>query len=105
VFFSHSIWWFIAGFLAIVVGWIVDAYMEESEALYRYMSTPFFLLAAGLLVWGSSEYILNMSDAVLAFKSLGIAIVLAIVVSYVGVQFAKQIKRITQYRTVEVIDF
>lgn len=104
-FFSHSILWFIGGFLAIVVGWIIDAYMEESEALYRYLSTPFFLIAAGLLVWGSSQYILQMNDAFEAFKSLGIAIVLAIVVSYIGVQLAKQVRRITQYRTVEVIDF
>ena len=104
-FFSNSILWFIAGFLVIVIGWIIDAYMDESETLYRYLSTPFFLIAAGLLVWGCSQYILNMNDVVKAFMGLGEAIVLAIVVSYIGVQLAKQVRRVTQYRTVEVIDF
>ena len=79
--------------------------MDENEALYKYLSTPFFLIAAGLLIWGCSQYILNINDAVRAFTSLGEGIVLAIIVSYVGVLFAKQVKRITQYRTVETIDF
>ena len=104
-FFSNSIPWFIAGFMAIVIGWIIDAYMDDNEALYKYLSTPFFLVAAGLLIWGCSQYILNINDAVRAFTSLGEGIVLAIIVSYVGVLFAKQVKRITQYRTVETIDF
>jgi putative membrane protein len=105
IFVSHSILWFIAAFLAIVIGWIVDAYLDESDTLYRYLPTPFFLLAAGLLIWGSSQYIIHMSNAWLAFQSLGISIVLAVVVSFIGVQFANQIKQIMQYRTVEVIDF
>jgi len=105
IFVSHSILWFIAAFLSIVIGWIVDAYADESDTLYRYLSTPFFLLAGGLLIWGSAQYILHMSDTVRAFESLAISIVLAVIVSYVGVQFASQIRQIMQYRTVEVIDF
>lgn len=105
LFIDHSIWWFVVACLAIIIGWIIDAYMDESDALYRYLSTPFFLVSAGLLVWGSSEYIINMSDPFMAFRGLGIAIIVAVVVSYIGVQFANQIRRIMQYRTVEVIDF
>jgi len=105
LFIENSVLWFIAASLAVVIGWVVDAYMDESETLYRYLSTPFFLLAAGLLIWGSSQYIINMSNTWIAFQNLGIAIVLAIVVSFVGVQFANQIRQVLQYRTVEVIDF
>ena len=105
LFFNMSIWWFISAFLAIVVGWIIDAYMDESDSLYRYLATPFFLVAAGTLIWGSTGYILTMDNMPEAIKSLAIAITGAVVVSYVGVQFAKYVKRITQYRTVEVIDF
>lgn len=105
IFFNVSIWWFIASFLAIVIGWIIDAYMDESETLYKYLATPFFLAAAGMLVWGGTTYILNMDLMAEAIKSLGIAIAGAIIVSYIGVQFAKYIRRINQYRTVEVIDF
>jgi hypothetical protein len=46
-----------------------------------------------------------MSNTVQAFESLVISIVLAVIVSYVGVQFANQVRQIMQYRTVEVIDF
>ncbi len=105
LFVQSSVLWFIAAFLAIVIGWIVDAYMDESDTLYRYISTPFFLMSAGLLIWGSAQYIINMSSAVLAFQNLGIAIVLAVVVSYIGVQFASQVRQVMKYRTIETIDF
>lgn len=120
LFVDRSILWFIAALLAIVIGWIIDAYMDESDALYRYLSAPFFLIASGLLIWGSSEYYLNMDNAkfivpyinlgfipmgLISFLNLGIMMVLAVVVSWVGVQLAKQIQQIMQYRTVEVIDF
>ena len=105
LFIDRAIWWFIAAFMAIVIGWIVDAYMDESDALYRYLSAPFFLVAAGLLIWGSSEYIINMGETVRAFEGLGLAIAAAVVVSYIGVQLASQVRKIMQYRTVETIDF
>ncbi|HTY90397.1 MAG TPA: DUF373 family protein [Methanocella sp.] len=105
IFVSHSVLWFSAAFLAIIIGWIVDAYMDESDSLYRYLSTPFFLLAGGLLIWGSAQYIIHMANTLQAFESLGISIVLAVAVSFIGVQFANLIRQIMQYRTVEVIDF
>ncbi|WP_230741323.1 DUF373 family protein [Methanooceanicella nereidis] len=106
IFFNSSIWWFVGAFLAIVIGWIIDAYMDEDESLYRYLATPFFLIAAGLLVWGGTNYIIDMSIAWdMATKNLGLSILGAVIISYVGVQFANYVRRITQYRTVEVIDF
>jgi putative membrane protein len=120
LFVDYSILWFVAALLAIVIGWIIDAYMDESDALYRYLAAPFFLIAAGLLIWGSSEYYLKMNNAkfivpyinldiipvgLISFLNLGITIVMAVVVSWVGVRLANQIKQIMQYRTVEVIDF
>jgi hypothetical protein len=40
-----------------------------------------------------------------ALKSLGLAILVAVVVSYLGVTFAKYVRNLNQYRVVEVIDF
>ncbi|OPY30045.1 MAG: hypothetical protein A4E28_00543 [Methanocella sp. PtaU1.Bin125] len=106
VFFNSAIWWFVAALLAIVIGWIVDAYSEESEALYKYLATPFFLIAMGTLVWGGTSYILEMQGRMPeAVKSLGIGIAAAIVVSFIGVQFSRYVRNLTQYRTVEIIDF
>jgi putative membrane protein len=106
VFFNSAIWWFVVALLAIVLGWIVDAYTEESEALYRYLATPFFLVAMGTLVWGGTSYILEMQEQMPdALKSLGIGIVIAIVVSFIGVQLSRYVRNIMQYRTVEIIDF
>ena len=105
VFFNSAIWWFVVGLLAIVIGWIIDAYTEESETLYRYLATPFFLIAMGMLVWGGTQYILQMQSMGEALKNLGIGIVAAVVVSYVGVRFSRYVRNLTQYRTVEVIDF
>lgn len=105
-FFNASIWWFTAAFMSIVIGWIVDAYMDENDSLYRYLATPFFLIAAGMLVWGGTTYVLNMqADMTGALKNLGISILVSVIVSYLGVHFSNYIKRINQYRTVESIDF
>jgi putative membrane protein len=106
IFFNSAIWWFVAGLLAVVVGWIIDAYTEDSESLHKYLATPFFLVAMGMLVWGGTQYILDMQDRMPeALKSLGLAILAAVVVSYLGVTVAKYVRNLTQYRVVEVIDF
>jgi putative membrane protein len=107
IFVDYSVWWFIVAMLAVVIGWIIDAYMDEGEALYKYLSTPFFLVAAGLMIWSSSYYYLNMnnSNQLMPFMYLGFAIIVAVIVSYIGVQFANQVRKVMQYRTIEVIDF
>ncbi len=105
-FFNAAIWWFVASMLAIVIGWIIDAYTEESETLYRYLATPFFLVAMGTLVWGGTDYIIRMQgDTSIALQHLGIAILVAVLVSYIGVQLSKYVRKVAQFRTVEVIDF
>lgn len=104
-FFNSAIPWFVASLLSIVIGWIIDAYTEESEVLYRYLATPFFLVAMGTLVWGGTEYILHMDYMDIALRNLAISIPIAIIVSYIGVQFSKYVRRISQYRTVEIIEF
>jgi putative membrane protein len=106
VFFNSAIWWFVVALLAVVIGWIIDAYTEDSESLHKYLATPFFLVAMGTLVWGGTQYILDMQDKMPeALKSLGIAILVAVVVSYLGVTFARYVRNLNQYRVVEVIDF
>jgi putative membrane protein len=106
VFFNSAIWWFVVALLAVVIGWIIDAYTEDSESLHKYLATPFFLVAMGTLVWGGTQYILDMQDKMPeALKSLGIAILVAVVVSYLGVTFARYVRNLNQYRIVEVIDF
>jgi putative membrane protein len=106
IFFNSAIWWFVVGLLAVVIGWIIDAYTEDSESLHKYLATPFFLVAMGMLVWGGTQYILDMQDRMSsALQSLGIAIVVAVVVSYLGVTVARYVRNLTQYRVVEVIDF
>ncbi|AFC99446.1 putative membrane protein [Methanocella conradii HZ254] len=120
LFVDYSILWFIAALLSVVTGWIIDAYMDESDTLYRYLAAPFFLIAAGLLIWGSAEYYLKMNNAkfivpyinldfipagLISFLNLGITITSAVVISWIGVRLANQVRQIMQYRTVETIDF
>lgn len=105
-FFNSAIWLFVVALLAVVIGWIIDAYTEDSESLHKYLATPFFLVAMGMLVWGGTEYILDMQERMPeALQSLGIAIIAAVVVSYLGVTFARYVRNLTRYRVVEVIDF
>jgi putative membrane protein len=105
-FFNSAIWWFVVALMTVAIGWIIDAYTEDSESLHKYLATPFFLVAMGTLVWGGTQYILDMQDKMpAALKSLGIAILAAVIVSYLGVTFARYVRNLTQYRVVEIIDF
>ena len=80
--------------------------MDENEGRFISISRRRSSLSRqGCSSGDALKYILNINNAVMAFTSLGEGIVLAVVVSYVGVLFAKQVKRVTQYRTVETIDF
>ena len=105
-FFNASILWFVIALLAVVIGMIVDSYTEDSETLHKYLATPFFIVAMGTLVWGGTQYILQMQDHMTnALRDLGIGIIVAVIVSYIGVAFSRYVRNISQYRSVEAIDF
>ncbi len=59
---NASIWWYIISGILISAGKIIDLRLEN-ENIGRQWSHPFFILAAGILLWSGSTYILVISEA------------------------------------------
>ncbi|WP_457591569.1 DUF373 family protein [Geoglobus sp.] len=56
-----SLWWFVTAGISIIIGKILDAFIEK-KPVTRYISMIFLLIAAGLIIWGGSVYIISSTD-------------------------------------------
>jgi putative membrane protein len=60
-FFYGAMGWFTAAGLIASIGRIIDVYMNEIEDLGRVIVLPFFIGAIGVIVYGTSIYMLSLS--------------------------------------------
>ena len=58
---NASIWWYILAGVLINSGKIIDIHLSK-ENIGRSWSHPFFIIAAGILFWAGSNYILVLSE-------------------------------------------
>ena len=93
VFINASIWWFVASGLFSWVGRIIDAYLSK-ERVGRYWVLPFFLSAAGVILWGGSACALLLSQGFrsVAIQYLMLSIVGAVIIAFIGVGLSTYIK-------------
>jgi putative membrane protein len=97
IFLYESIWWYMAAALCVILGRIMDMYLEGIRDA-RTISYLFFIVATGLIIWSASSFILA-SDANLAFgigvvesvQKLAISAIGAILITVVGVNISKRI--------------
>jgi len=61
IFVQASVWWYVASGLFLGFGKIVDLRLE-GRAIGRAWAFPFFVIAAGLLLWAASAYILTTTE-------------------------------------------
>ncbi len=59
---NASIWWYVLAGVIINTGKIFDLHLEK-ERIGRHWSHPFFVFAAGLIIWAGSTYILVIREA------------------------------------------
>ena len=59
-FIYSSLWWLIFAGVSIIIGKAFDAFIER-KSITRYFTMVFLLLAAGLVLWGGSVFILSMT--------------------------------------------
>ncbi len=95
IFIKTSIWWYVAAGEFIALGWIVDNYFEKDRAIYRHLSTPFLILATGLLLWGASGYLLSgmYEPGPGAFQQFAINTLGSIAIAGVGVGLSAYMRR------------
>ncbi len=63
---NASIWWYVAAGVLVNAGKIIDLRLSH-EKIGRQWSHPFFVIAAGILFWSGSTYILVISEALNGF--------------------------------------
>ena len=93
IFINASVWWFIASGLLSWVGRIIDSYLSK-DRVGRYWVLPFFLLAAGVILWGGSAGALLLSQGFrsAALQYIVISIVGAVIIAFIGVALSAYIK-------------
>ncbi len=67
---NASIWWYVLAGVLISAGKIMDLRLAK-ENIGRQWAHPFFIIAAGILFWSGSTYILVISEALNSFPVLG----------------------------------
>ncbi|MDM7935229.1 MAG: DUF373 family protein [Methanothrix sp.] len=97
IYLHESIWWYVVAALCVNLGKIMDMYLEGIRDA-RTVSSLFFLLATGLVIWSASGFILA-SDADLKFgigmvesvQYLAVSAIVAILITLVGVNISRRI--------------
>ncbi|MDL5502833.1 MAG: DUF373 family protein, partial [Candidatus Methanoperedens sp.] len=59
---NASIWWYAIAGVIINIGIIFDLHLSK-EKIGRHWSHPFFVFAAGIILWAGSTYILVIREA------------------------------------------
>jgi putative membrane protein len=90
----NSIGWYTGTVSLILVGRFIDK-LAEKEVSWKTIPRIFFLISAGLVLWGSSGYILSIGTVVpthqfVALRILLYCIVAAIIISVLGIWMGKQ---------------
>ncbi len=58
---KSSIWWLVSAGLLIEIIKIIEEYLNQSKSLWKLTVLPFFTIATGLVLWGGSMYVINLS--------------------------------------------
>jgi len=99
VFVFSSLWWYVGAIMFFTFGDLLEQYMR-GEPLGSNVSYPFFVLAAGVLVWGATGYLLSSIEAGAesgfsgSFVSFVITVMLSIAITFLGVWASSKMARI-----------
>ncbi|MCD4703855.1 MAG: DUF373 family protein [Methanosarcinaceae archaeon] len=93
VFINTTIWWYVIALVFATTGKILDHHISK-DFTTKDLSPPLFILSIGLLLWGSSRYILsisNIANDVSVSSEFGLpyfiySVVLAIIIALVGIR-------------------
>ncbi|RLG22893.1 hypothetical protein DRN72_00540 [Methanosarcinales archaeon] len=98
IFVFSSLWWYVGATMFFTFGDLLEQYLK-GESIESGISHPFFVLAAGVLVWGATSYLLSSIEAGAeggfsgSFISFVITVVLSIVITFAGVFTSSRIMR------------
>lgn len=95
VFINTSVWGYAAALLLADLGKIFDLRMD-GKPIYRSISISLFIIAAGLLFWGASTYILAvasisdglLSEPLVALQYFVYSIVIAVLIALAGIKYS-----------------
>lgn len=82
-----SIWWLVSAGLLVEVVKIIEEYLNNSKKIWKLTVLPFFSIATGLVIWGGSMYVINLSAGfdIQAIKYLVSSIFGGILLAFIGI--------------------
>ncbi|WGI17601.1 DUF373 family protein [Methanonatronarchaeum sp. AMET-Sl] len=100
---TSSIWWIVGAAIMGLLGKISDSYIKKSKHIWRYTALPFLVMATGLIVWGGSKYVLNISEGATAtaYQVLVFSIIGGLTIAFLGIMAVKYAKKIKQSFQIE----
>lgn len=86
-----SIWWLVSAGLLLEIVKIIEDYLKKSRDIWRITILPFFTIATGLVIWGGSMYVINLSaqSEVTAIKYLISSIFGGIFLAFFGIYLTR----------------
>ena len=111
-FIYGAIEWLIVAGLVTSIGVIIDVYVNERESLGKVIVFPFFVTALGLILYGASVYIINVSsvadfplNAAAAQSIIMYSTIIGIISAVLGVVIQYFVnKKMTELRKQEIIE-
>ncbi len=95
MFVNDSIWWYVGAGLLSGLGRMIDTYLEDKQ-IWRHIPAMFFFLASGIILWGSSKFILSMYTELIppmeGVQILIFSIISAILIALVGTWVSSYVK-------------
>lgn len=114
VFINTAAWWFVAAGVIATIGRVIDAYLNDTKHVWRYVEYPFFMLSTGLILWSASILILALGgkpvpvlnpadvlviqtsrsiEIITGFQLLMFSVAGAIVIALIGIAISTLVKR------------
>jgi len=93
---QSSIWWFVIAAILFIVGKAIDEFISKSGSFWRYSLLPFFGVSTGLVIWGGSSYIIELSEGapIAGARNLVFSIMGGIVIALGGMFLLRYLKKI-----------
>jgi Predicted membrane protein len=90
LFINESVWWFVVASIFLIIGSILDSYLKGG--MYgRKLVFPFFTLATGIILWGTSSYVISLEYSTGGIRNLLFSMIGGVLMAGVGIWITKRL--------------
>jgi Predicted membrane protein len=90
LFINESVWWFVVASIFLIIGSILDSYLKGG-GYGRKLVFPFFTLATGIILWGTSSYVISLEYSTGGIRNLLFSMIGGVLMAGVGIWITKRL--------------